>query len=105
MNFTLNHDGKGRLCCDWVTSSPGVVNCKELQGLMVEQGGQEIKAPSSDDKLARTLESLGVDDRLPTAVLKVELVLANGDAIELAGVDVLIKQDANAFFVTGDAEI
>lgn len=104
-SFTVGIDPKGRRCCDWITISPGIVNCKELKELMVDQGGTELRRPTADERLDMTLEALEVNDSLPSDVLKVELLLANGDAIEFQGSQVRVGKESNAYVVVGDAQL
>lgn len=104
-SFTVGIDHKGRRCCDWIAISPGIVNCKELKELMVEQGGTELRRPTADERLDMTLEALEVTESLPAEVLKVELLLANGDAIEFEGAGVRIGKESNAYVVIGDAQL
>jgi len=104
-SFTVGIDPKGRRCCDWIAISPGIVNCPELEALMVDQGGTELRRPTADERLDMTLEALDVTTALPAAVLKVEFLLANGDAIEFPGAGVRIGKGSNAYVVIGDAQL
>ena len=64
-----------------------------------------MRRPTADDRLDMTLEAMEVTEKLPSEVLKVELIMENGDAIEFSGASVRVGKASNTYICVGDAEL
>ena len=64
-----------------------------------------MRRPTADDRLDMTLEAMEVTEQLPAEVLKVELVMENGDAIEFSGATVRVGKASHTYVCIGDAEL